>query len=193
VTLSEIFSPAGCYVQGFIVITGVAGQYYLSRIDVRAFYFWIATNIALIAATLHPGAYGQALLTAFYTLMCFYSIYQWKKKAAQVYKTWDGGHTAPYPGMTDRQLYFMEIQWNAPVRTFTSEPARAPGYNFIKASAVHQPRSFSLSRIFAVSIFSFVLVSVLLQLFVVSEFVGGILPVPHEGVWTPVASLILVK
>jgi len=38
------------------------------------------------------------------------------------YRTIDGGHPAPYPDMTDEQLYNYEIAFNVPNRTFDKPP-----------------------------------------------------------------------
>lgn len=49
------------------------------------------------------------------------------------YRTIDGGHPAPYPDMTDEQLYNYETTFNVPHRTFThppraSQPAAGTSY-----------------------------------------------------------------
>lgn len=41
------------------------------------------------------------------------------------YRTIDGGHPAPYPDMTDEQLYNYEIAFNVPNRTFDKPPRAA--------------------------------------------------------------------
>ena len=38
------------------------------------------------------------------------------------YRTVDGGHPAPFPDMTDEQLYNYEVTFNVPKRTFTERP-----------------------------------------------------------------------
>lgn len=41
------------------------------------------------------------------------------------YRTVDGGHPAPYPDMTDEQLYNYEIAFNVPNKTFDRPPRKA--------------------------------------------------------------------
>lgn len=41
------------------------------------------------------------------------------------YRTIDGGHPAPYPDMTDEQLYNYEVAFNLPKKTFDKPPAAA--------------------------------------------------------------------
>lgn len=43
--------PTGWLVQGFILGTGIIGQLYVSRMNVRGFYFWLAGNIVLVAVS----------------------------------------------------------------------------------------------------------------------------------------------
>jgi hypothetical protein len=45
-----------------------------------------------------------------------------KRDSAVGYRTIDGGHPAPYPDMTDEQLYNYEITFNVPKKTFDRPP-----------------------------------------------------------------------
>lgn len=45
-----------------------------------------------------------------------------KREPVIDYRTIDGGHPAPYPDMTDEQLYNYEITFNIPHRTFDTPP-----------------------------------------------------------------------
>jgi len=45
------------------------------------------------------------------------------------YRTIDGGHPAPYPDMTDEQLYNYEVTFNVPHRTFDKPPHAAKRMN----------------------------------------------------------------
>lgn len=45
-----------------------------------------------------------------------------KREPEVRYRTIDGGHPAPYPDMTDEQLYNYEVTFNAPRRTFDKPP-----------------------------------------------------------------------
>lgn len=49
-----------------------------------------------------------------------------KRDSGMAYRTVDGGHPAPYPDMTDEQLYNYETAFNVPHRTFDRPPAPAP-------------------------------------------------------------------
>lgn len=46
-----------------------------------------------------------------------------KREPEVRYRTIDGGHPAPYPDMTDEQLYNYEVTFNVPRRTFDRPPA----------------------------------------------------------------------
>ncbi|WP_151632448.1 hypothetical protein [Noviherbaspirillum aerium] len=45
-----------------------------------------------------------------------------KREPEVTYRTIDGGHPAPYPDMTDEQLYNYEMTFNVPRRTFDKPP-----------------------------------------------------------------------
>lgn len=53
------------------------------------------------------------------------------------YRTIDGGHPAPYPDMTDEQLYNYETTFNVPHRTFTQPPRS----HYRAAEANYAPRA----------------------------------------------------
>lgn len=46
-----------------------------------------------------------------------------KRESPAGYRTVDGGHPAPYPDMTDEQLYNYELVFNVPRKTFEHPPA----------------------------------------------------------------------
>ena len=49
-----------------------------------------------------------------------------KRDNGMPYRTIDGGHPAPYPDMTDEQLYNYETAFNVPNRTFDRPPPPGP-------------------------------------------------------------------
>jgi nicotinamide riboside transporter PnuC len=69
--------------QILIVLTGVGGAYFVAKRDTKGFKIFIFSNILLIATSLSHELYGMTLLYVFYTAMCFYSIWSWKKIDAQ--------------------------------------------------------------------------------------------------------------
>lgn len=75
-----MIDPNGMEVQGFLLATGIVGQLLVSHMDHRGFYFWLASNIVLIAVSIYFGSWGMVGLYVFYSVMCVYSIYQWKKR-----------------------------------------------------------------------------------------------------------------
>lgn len=77
-----MIDPNGMLVQGFILSTGVIGQFYVSHMNYRGFYFWLASNIALVCISVYFGSYGMAALYTFFFVMCLYSIIQWKRRQA---------------------------------------------------------------------------------------------------------------
>jgi hypothetical protein len=50
-----------------------------------------------------------------------------KREPEIVFRTIDGGHPAPYPDMTDEQLYNYEMTFNVPHKTFDKPPASHQG------------------------------------------------------------------
>lgn len=67
------------FIQLFILITGIAGQLFVANRNYKGFFWWILCNIAAVYASVLNGLYGMALLYVFYSAMCFYSIWKWKK------------------------------------------------------------------------------------------------------------------
>lgn len=49
-----------------------------------------------------------------------------RREPAMKYRTVDGGHPAPYPDMTDEQLYNYEVAFRVPKRTFDQPPVQRP-------------------------------------------------------------------
>lgn len=55
------------------------------------------------------------------------------------YRTIDGGHPAPYPDMTDEQLYNYEIAFNIPQRTFDRPPSGTARESYMEPYLDHEP------------------------------------------------------
>jgi nicotinamide riboside transporter PnuC len=68
--------------QGFILVSGVAGQLLVAHKNTLGFWVWIASNIVLISVSMKQELPGMAALYVFYTAMCFYSIWRWNKDQA---------------------------------------------------------------------------------------------------------------
>jgi hypothetical protein len=49
-----------------------------------------------------------------------------RREQTMKYRTVDGGHPAPYPDMTDEQLYNYEVAFRVPKRTFEQPPVQRP-------------------------------------------------------------------
>lgn len=64
--------------QAFIVVTGISGQYFVANKNHVGFYFWIATNIGVVAVSLSHSLWGMAGLNFFYLCMCIWSVRKWK-------------------------------------------------------------------------------------------------------------------
>jgi hypothetical protein len=67
-----------------------------------------------------------------------------RREPATKYRTVDGGHPAPYPDMTDEQLYNYEVAFRVPKRTFDQPPGRASqstgsAQSAQPAQTVHRP------------------------------------------------------
>ena len=67
------------FLQGFILVTGVAGQVLVAHRNLKGFYWWLACNIAALMVSVWSHLYGMAVLYVFYSIMCFYSIWKWQK------------------------------------------------------------------------------------------------------------------
>lgn len=65
--------------QGFILVTGVGGQILVAHKNALGFWVWIASNFVLVSVSLKQELPGMAALYVFYTAMCFYSIWRWRK------------------------------------------------------------------------------------------------------------------
>lgn len=65
--------------QGVILCTGIVGQLFVAHRNLHGFYWWMVCNFATIVASLQAGLYGVAALSAFYSVMCFYSIFKWRQ------------------------------------------------------------------------------------------------------------------
>jgi len=69
-----------------------------------------------------------------------------KRASVVEFRTVDGGHPAPYPDMTDEQLYNYEEAFNVPRRTFDKRPrasgttASKPGSNRTETSGRSEPQ-----------------------------------------------------
>lgn len=66
------------WLQGFILITGIAGQLFVAHRKVAGFYWWIACNLAIILGSYSSQSWGMVGLYLFYTAMCVYSIRKWR-------------------------------------------------------------------------------------------------------------------
>lgn len=75
--------PNGMLVQGFILSTGIVGQLFVSQMNPIGFWFWLASNVALIAVTYIQGSFGMLALYIFFSAMCLYSIYRWRSLKAE--------------------------------------------------------------------------------------------------------------
>ena len=67
------------FLQGFILVTGIAGQVLVAHRNLKGFYWWLACNVAALMVSVWSHLYGMATLYVFYSVMCFYSIWKWQK------------------------------------------------------------------------------------------------------------------
>lgn len=74
-----MIDPSGIPIQAFIILTGIVGQIYIALQKVKGFYFWIASNVALIYVSFVQHSWGQFGLYWFFLIMCFVSIHKWKR------------------------------------------------------------------------------------------------------------------
>ncbi len=63
-----------------------------------------------------------------------------RREPVVAYRTVDGGHPAPYPDMTDEQLYNYEVTFNVPRRTFDKPPPSKPAVKAAPEKAFDAPR-----------------------------------------------------
>lgn len=101
-----MFDPNGALIQGFILATGIIGQFYAANMDRKCFMYWLASNIALIAVSLYFHSYGQLSLYVFFSVMAIYSYFKWAgiqsasqapapqpKKSLVIDDDWECAHT----------------------------------------------------------------------------------------------------
>ena len=81
--MEGILAPNGMLIQGIVLITGIVGQWYVARMNVRGFYCWAVSNVVLIAVSLHFGGYGMVVLYGYFLVMAGYSILHWGKRQAE--------------------------------------------------------------------------------------------------------------
>lgn len=72
------------FLQIFILVTGVAGQFLVAYMRREGFYFWLASNAALIYVSVYHQMFGMAGLYIFYSYMCFFSLKKWKVLTSRV-------------------------------------------------------------------------------------------------------------
>lgn len=71
------------FLQGFILLSGVAGQILVANMRKEGFYCWLVSNIALIYISVGSHLWGMTALYIFYTLMCGYSVHRWSRLAVE--------------------------------------------------------------------------------------------------------------
>lgn len=67
------------HIAWILTILSVIGVILNSQKKVSGFYFWLPSNVGWIVVDIHRDLYAQAALFVFYTIMCIYGIYKWKK------------------------------------------------------------------------------------------------------------------
>jgi len=65
--------------QGVVLITGIAGQILVAYRNPNGFYWWLICNVAALTISVWNQLYGMAGLYVFYSFMCFYSLWKWKR------------------------------------------------------------------------------------------------------------------
>jgi len=70
------------WIQPIILITGVVGAVLNAKQIVYGFHIWIVCNLLMAYSSIDHIQYGMTTLYAFYTAVCIYGIYSWKKKVA---------------------------------------------------------------------------------------------------------------
>ena len=63
------------------IITGLSiiGVILNAQKKISGFYFWIIANLSWVVIDFHKELYSQSVLFLFYSIMCFYGIYKWRK------------------------------------------------------------------------------------------------------------------
>lgn len=73
------------FLQVFAVISGFIGSYLVVERRVSAFYFWLASNGALIVIQYALGAYLLITLYAGYSLLNLYAIAKWRGRELRIF------------------------------------------------------------------------------------------------------------
>lgn len=74
-----LFAPDGMFVQSGIILTGIIGQIYNTKRDVKSYYYWFVTNVLLCYVSFVQQQWGGFFLFVFYMIASFYSVFQWKR------------------------------------------------------------------------------------------------------------------
>jgi len=74
-----LLDPQGPVVQGFILATGIIGNLYVSHMNLKGFYWWLASNVALVAVSVYAQLWGMVALYMYFGTMSVYSIFRWKQ------------------------------------------------------------------------------------------------------------------
>lgn len=69
-------------IQPVILITGVLGAILNAKQIIYGFHIWIACNLLLIYSSVQHAQSGMAALYVFYTGVCIFGIFNWRKKVA---------------------------------------------------------------------------------------------------------------
>jgi nicotinamide riboside transporter PnuC len=72
------------FLQGFILLSGVAGQILVANMRKEGFYCWLVSNIALIYISVGSHLWGMTALYIFYSLMCGYAVRRWSIMAVKI-------------------------------------------------------------------------------------------------------------
>jgi nicotinamide riboside transporter PnuC len=68
------------WIQPAILLTGVAGSVLNARQIIYGFHIWIVCNLLVVYSSIEHYQYGMIFLYAFYSAVCMYGIFSWKKK-----------------------------------------------------------------------------------------------------------------
>jgi len=65
--------------QGLAFVLGITGNIMVNYRRIQGFYFWIASNVALITVSAINGLYLMSMLFLIYIGLCVHGIQRWRK------------------------------------------------------------------------------------------------------------------
>lgn len=78
------------FLQIIAAISGLTGQYFVVKKDVRGFYLWVLSNLAIMVLQYLAGYYWLLALHFAYLCLCLHGIRRWRADGVSVMRPRSG-------------------------------------------------------------------------------------------------------